>query len=281
MNKIQSFCKKYNITENQYYGTENITGDLYLMSVTSIPEGFNPTVGCSLYLNSVTSIPEGFNPTVGGYLYLSSVTSIPEGFNPTVGGDLDLRSVTSIPEGFNPTVGGYLYLSSGRKYISASVNVEVKTTNSFFWDGFAKIDGIFCHVDTKRITTLNGVEYELRTGKRIGKNDSFYIVSKDDFHAHGKDFKKAFEDLQFKIQSHKLKSEPINEDTLVTIAHYRAITGACNLGCKGFMDRHKLEYTTTNDRVVEKNPIKAKDLLKLLKKDNAYGVERFEKLMQK
>ncbi|MGV6830344.1 MAG: hypothetical protein ACWA5P_02120, partial [bacterium] len=30
-----------------------------------------------------------------------SLTSIPEGFNPTVGGSLDLRSLTSIPEGFN------------------------------------------------------------------------------------------------------------------------------------------------------------------------------------
>ena len=29
-------------------------------------------MGGGLYLSSVTSIPEGFNPTVGGYLYLSS-----------------------------------------------------------------------------------------------------------------------------------------------------------------------------------------------------------------
>ncbi|MBP9845809.1 MAG: hypothetical protein KBD43_07135, partial [Saprospiraceae bacterium] len=85
---------------------------LYLRSVTSIPEGFNPTVGGYLDLRSVTSIPEGFNPTVGGYLDLGSVTSIPEGFNPTVGGSLDLGSVTSIPEGFNPTVGGSLDLGS-------------------------------------------------------------------------------------------------------------------------------------------------------------------------
>ena len=31
---------------------------------------------------------------VGGGLYLSSLTSIPEGFNPTVGGSLDLSSLT-------------------------------------------------------------------------------------------------------------------------------------------------------------------------------------------
>ena len=47
------------------------------------------------YLSSLTSIPEGFNPTVGSSLYLSSLTSIPEGFNPTVVGSLDLCSLTS------------------------------------------------------------------------------------------------------------------------------------------------------------------------------------------
>ena len=131
MNKL-TFLKNCNITEQQFIGQTPINGDLdlcsitsipegfnptvggglYLSSLTSIPEGFNPTVGGSLNLNSLTSIPEGFNPTVGGYLYLSSLTSIPEGFNPTVGGSLYLRSLKSIPEGFNPTVGGSLYLRS-------------------------------------------------------------------------------------------------------------------------------------------------------------------------
>jgi hypothetical protein len=100
------------LTRDQISGREKIEGDLYLSSVTSLPEGFSPTVGGSLYLSSVTSLPEGFNPTVGGSLDLSSVTSLPEVFNPTVGGDLYLRSVTSLPEGFNPTVGGSLYLRS-------------------------------------------------------------------------------------------------------------------------------------------------------------------------
>jgi len=38
----------------------------------------------------------------GGSLDLRGLTSIPEGFNPTVGGHLDLSGLTSIPEGFNP-----------------------------------------------------------------------------------------------------------------------------------------------------------------------------------
>ena len=131
-NNMKDFCKKHNITENQFKGIDKIEGNLdlrsltsipdtfnpivggnlWLESLTSIPDGFNPTVGGNLYLRSLTSIPDTFNPTVGGYLYLRSLTSIPDTFNPTVGGSLDLRSLTSIPDGFNPTVGGYLYLRS-------------------------------------------------------------------------------------------------------------------------------------------------------------------------
>jgi hypothetical protein len=69
MNK-QQFLELTGLTENQFLGIDEIGGYLYLQNVTSIPEGFNPTVGDSLDLQSVTSIPEGFNPTVGGNLDL-------------------------------------------------------------------------------------------------------------------------------------------------------------------------------------------------------------------
>jgi len=46
--KIKEFCKKYGITEAQFFGKEEIGGDLYLGSVTQLPEGFNPTVGGDL-----------------------------------------------------------------------------------------------------------------------------------------------------------------------------------------------------------------------------------------
>ena len=93
-------------------GGQTYEKDLNLGSLTSIPDGFNPTVGGDLYLESLTSIPDGFNPIVGGSLDLGSLTRIPDGFNPTAGGNLYLHSLTSIPEGFNPTVGRDLYLGS-------------------------------------------------------------------------------------------------------------------------------------------------------------------------
>ena len=46
----EQFCKTYNLTEGQFYGEEKIGGNLNLPSLTSIPEGFNPTVGGNLYL---------------------------------------------------------------------------------------------------------------------------------------------------------------------------------------------------------------------------------------
>jgi len=101
LNRLTSIPSGFNPT---------VGGDLWLEGLTSIPSGFNPTVGGSLWLRNLTSIPSGFNPTVGGNLYLDGLISIPSGFNPTVGGNLWLEGLTSIPSGFNPTVEGNLYL---------------------------------------------------------------------------------------------------------------------------------------------------------------------------
>jgi hypothetical protein len=71
-------------------------------------------VGGSLYLNSVTSLPEGFNPTVGGSLYLNSVTSLPEGFNPTVGWSLYTKNKS---EYLNNIPKDYVFSWQDGKYI--------------------------------------------------------------------------------------------------------------------------------------------------------------------
>jgi hypothetical protein len=42
---IEEFCNAHGITKKQFTGEEKIGGDLYLRSVTSLVEGFNPTVG--------------------------------------------------------------------------------------------------------------------------------------------------------------------------------------------------------------------------------------------
>ena len=49
---FKELCKYYNLTEDQTTGRKKIGGSLDLRSVSSIPDGFNPTVGSSLYLRS-------------------------------------------------------------------------------------------------------------------------------------------------------------------------------------------------------------------------------------
>ena len=291
----------YKITEAQFKGEEKIEGNLYLGSLTSIPDGFNPTVGGILYLGSLTSIPDGFNPTVGGNLYLGSLTSIPDGFNPTVGGILDLGSLTSIPDGFNPTVGGYLNLPSltsipdgfnptvggnlnlpsltsipdgfnptvggylnwkrGNKHIGATVEINRPIIE---WQDskYVSADGMFTEVLHKK--------GNLYLVKKIGKEKEFYLVTDGKFHAHGDTLKEATDDLHFKVISEKLKKEPIKADTMISKAYYRIITGACTAGVNDWVEKNGLGGKTE---------IRADELLPILEKSGAYALDRFKQLI--
>ena len=232
--KKEEFKKQFNLTKKQFNGKEEIKDHLDLSSLTSIPDGFNPTVGGSLYLRSLTSIPEGFNPTVGGSLYLSSLTSIPEGFNPTVGSSLYLSSLTSIPDGFNPTVGGSLEFANNQsKYIGA--NVPEMNYIEFQGGKYILIDGIFCEVISNKKTVIHA--------KKYGSEKYFYIVSDgNDNYSHGETIKEAKEDLIFKIgnRSKNDYKELTTESKLTfeeAVKCYRVITGACQFGIKDFLQR--------------------------------------------
>ncbi|CAB4219590.1 hypothetical protein UFOVP1615_53, partial [uncultured Caudovirales phage] len=234
-----------------------VGGSLDLTRLTSIPEGFNPTVGGYLDLRSLTSIPKGFNPTVGGWLDLSGLTSIPEGFNPTVGDCLDLRSLTSIPEGFNPTVGGSLDLNNG-----LSAPTKPYKNHLLFWQNgkYVSADSILTEVLSKK-----GNAFKVR---KISSTKEFWLVSNGEVHAHGDTLHKATEDFEFKLISEKLKNEPINSDTIIDVKYYRLLTGACEMGVKDWMDRNGAKQSYT-----------ASELLPILEKTNAYGVEKFKKLL--
>jgi hypothetical protein len=259
---MKNFCEEYDITEDQFFGKEKINGSLNLRSLTSIPEGFNPTVEGSLNLRSLKTIPEGFNPTVGGSLYLYSVTSIPESFNPTVEGSLYLRSLTSIPEGFNPTVGGGLYLYSvtsipesfnptvGRDLylkdgLSCNYN-KLPENYMFSWQNekYIMVDGIFTEVVSKR-----GNVWKV---KKVNTEKEFYLISDGEKYAHGDTLKEAKEDLIFKIGNRtKEDYKELKLDSVLSIEEgiqcYRVITGACSFGVKDFMQNRmknkKKEYT--------------------------------------
>ena len=261
--EIAAFCKRHNLTTDQFYGKSTIPGSLDLSSLTTLPEGCALTVGGDLDLSSLTTLPEGCALTVGRYLYLSSLTTLPEGCALTVGESLYLSSLTTLPEGCALTVGGSLDLRNEKKHIGDRVP-EIELT----WQNgkYRKIDGIFCEVAGSP-HTVNGFE-TLRL-KKINKNEYFFLAKKDNFYSHGATIQKAVEDLRFKIIAEKLKKEPILKNTIITRQYYRIITGACGFGVNDWMEKNK----------VTKEEITAEELLPILEKTNAYGLERFKALM--
>ncbi len=176
------------------------------------------------------------------------------------GGSLDLRSLTSIPQGFNPTVGGYLDLRSGLK----AKHTPLESNYVFSWQNgkYISVDGLLSRVEQKR--------GNIRIVTIAGKTTESYLVTDGKkYWAHGETLNKAKEDLRFKVISEKLKKEPIKKDTIITINHYRLITGACESGVKSWMQTHG----------IKKDKIKASELLPILEKTRAYGVEKFKSLI--
>ena len=193
-----------------------------------------------------------------GWLDLRGLTQIPDGFNPTVGDSLYLDSLTQIPDGFNPTVGG-LYLSSSCK----KPQTKETTTDLVIWDKFIKADGIFTEIVHKR-----GNVYKV---KKINSNKEFYLVTDGKFtHSHGDSLKIAKEDFEFKLVSEKLKNEPIKKDTIIDIKYYRAITGACKKGVEMWLKENS----------IQKQSYTAEELLPILEKTNAYGLNKFKSLIK-
>ena len=203
-----------------------------------------------MYLNSLTSIPDGFNPTVGGNLDLSRLTSIPDGFNPTVGGYLYLSRLTSIPDGFNPTVGGNLYLGSLEPVLRKKIKVNRPKANIYqkmqqqitpllcWQDGkYRLIDGIFCEVLSQKRNVI-----KVKTRNKLA-----YVFVKKGVYAHGYTVRQAYLDWLFKTSDRDVskyenldKSKEYNLDFWVIA--YRTITGACSFGTNEYLENNKEKY---------------------------------------
>ncbi len=193
----------------------------------------------NLDLRSLTTIPDGFNPTVGGWLDLSSLTTIPDGFNPTVGGDLDLRSLTTKDRNKvkinKPENDFNSFIQNFRLKLKLSLKLDVKLS----WQNgkYRCIDGIFCEVlkERKNISTV-----------KI-RNKIAYIFKKNDIYAHGNTVKQAYLDWLFKTsdrdisQYQGIKPDGIHDLNFWVIA-YRTITGACCFGTNNYLENNKEKY---------------------------------------
>ena len=150
------------------------------------------------------------------------------------------------------------------------------------------VDG-YCFVinaqkTSKGIKIYKGYNFLIIKEGNIDKHEC-YVAEKENFYAHGGTVKKAIGDLQFKIVADKLRNSPITPETEITVNHYRTVTGACDFGVRDFLTRNNIPFkvenpNTSSERTVEEKPMKAKDLLPILEKTNAYGLSRFKQLYQ-
>jgi hypothetical protein len=174
-----------------------------------------------------------------------------------------LGSLTSADKDFlkGTTINGSLYLdsltSADKDFLKGNVHQLKEGYNKK--GGYCFFDGILSQV----------LSVHVRGEYTIYKTPFEFISQKDNFTAHGKTIKKSIEDLEFKVISEKLKKEPIKEDTIIDIKYYRLITGACESGVKSWMQQNN----------IKKESYKAKELLPLLVKTNAYGVYKFKSLI--
>lgn len=171
------------------------------------------------------------------------------------------------------TKSGYVYVQEGATFtapaLKISNNIAVfnnKKHEIVYFDGM-----MFLAENTK---TTKGIKiysgfYKLKIADNKVSALSGFIAQKENFTAHAETMKKAIDDLNFKLVSEKLKNEPINADTIITINYYRLITGACELGVKEWMQRNNMKEES----------YRADELLPILEQTNAYGFERFKKLI--
>jgi hypothetical protein len=263
------------IEDKDFLNNTVINGNLYLRSLTSIPHSHflsNTVINGSLYLDSLTKVPDKDflnNTVINGSLVLSSLTIIEDKdflSNTVINGNLYLRSLTSIPDKHflsNTVINGSIFLSSlNNNEDKQLLNSNVKKLKVGYNE-----EKKYCYFDnilSKVITVSEKKGYVIYT------TPSGYIVQKGNFTAHGKTIKKSIEDLEFKIISEKLKKEPINADTVFTVQYYRTLTGACEQGCRQWLSTNNMNDTDS---------ILAKDLLTILEKTNAYGLDKFKKLI--
>ena len=51
------------------------------------------------------------------------------------------------------------------------------------------------------------------------------------------------------------------------------------MGCRNWMQSNNIQFKVIDNETVELNSIKAKDLLPMLEKSNAYGIDKFKSLL--
>ena len=121
------------------------------------------------------------------------------------------------------------------------------------------------HRVLKNTDVYKGYNFIKIDGSIIEKTPS-YVVQRGDFFSHGLTYNRAIRDLNYKENLQKYKVKLIKKNTIITPEYYRIITGACEMGTKLWIKENK----------INKNKYKASELLPLLVKTKAFGLETFK-----
>ena len=195
-----------------------------------------------------------------GYVYLSSITILPEGTSFNNRGGVDLRSLTTLPEGtsFNNQGGVDLCSLTNETQTYRGEDITLRTI-----DGYTML--IQFEKLTKGITVCKARYFG---GGKIKDLRQCYVAKVGSHWAHGNTAKEAIQDATDKATLNADVAEVVAEIKLtgmVTIAQYRAITGACREGCRQFL--HSIGKPDATD-------LPLADVIQQVK--GHYGFDRFE-----
>ena len=161
------------------------------------------------------------------------------------------------------------------RYNASLTTISTKTHKGL---NYKCVDGtpfiIESEKSSKGIKIYSGYNFNSMKDNVINKTPC-YVAAKGKFTAHGDTIRKAVDDLQWKIVAEKIKNEPITPDTIITVQYYHTVTGSCVLGINEWM---KKTFNPKELKDILANGIKAKDLFPILKKNQAYGLEKFQSL---
>jgi hypothetical protein len=192
--------------------------------------------------------------TVGGSAYANGATVCQFPKVTTVGGYADAQ---------NSTVCQFPTLKNQN---DRSVAKRCKTIllASFTAAGFSFADGVLARVVSRRGPVSRVIV--------CGKTEITYVVTDGEFNSHGKTLKEARDGLLYKIGNRDtLEFKKWGLETVVSkrdaIRAYRAITGACEAGVRGWMEREERPEKIT-----------VQGIINLTK--GAYGAETFKKFFE-
>jgi len=197
-------------------------GYLDLGNLATLPTGVTLSSRGSLDLRSLTTLSPGASISAGFDLFLGSLTTLPEGVTISSGGDLELHSLTTLPESVTLSAGGLCYGKFSGPYRGLTL---------------ASYDGIVSEIagEPKMVGEYAVQRANYFLSSTSGPHRRHYIAVRGEHAAHGSTVREAVEDCAMKVLKVKADEATIAEikaSGTVTLAQYRAITGACREGCR-------------------------------------------------